>query len=272
MSDHLIDDSCSAIITTFINSDSRSFQNRSTQIVEGVDGLLMGGVLSNDLEQVKAALSQGADPMVKEAWPLQTATEANNMRMLRLLLPLTDVAATGHRAFRYAATFGRYPAVLSLLATRADQASLDLALCSAVVSNSLRCCTALIEAGANPKAHASRALALALLDGSSSVAEMLFPLSDPRSWVEGDMTIDSGHPWGMLRLVATQAPVDFLERVLSVVVPPMEVLRGILSSREPDVASEEARHIIMAHISIREAEILQHSVEGHGHRPPARRV
>lgn len=274
MSEHLTDDSYPAsIITTFIDSDPRSLRNRRAQIVDGVDGLLMEGVLSDDLERVKEALARGADPMVREAWPLQTATEANNMRMLRLLLPLTDVAATGHRAFLYAATFGRYPAVLSLLATRADQASLDLALCSAVVSTSLRCCAALIEAGANPKAHASRALALALLHGSRSVAEMLFPLSDPRSWMEGDMTIDSGHPWGALRLVATQAPAEFLERVLGVAVPPMEVLRGILSSHDPDGASEEARHVIMAHISLREAELLQDSVDGgHGHRPPARRV
>lgn len=274
MSEHLTDYAYPAtIITTFIDSDARSFKNRSAQIVDGIDGALMEAVLSNHIEGAQAAIAQGAGPMVKEAWPLQIATEATNMRMLRLLLPLTDVAATGHRDFLYAATFGRYPAVLSLLATRADQASLDLALCLPVASRSLRCSTALVEAGADPKAHASRALALALSHGRRNLAEMLFPLSDPRSWMEGDLTIDSGHPWGALRLVATEAPPDLAARVLDMAFPPLEVLRGILSSSDPDGASEEARHVIMAHISLREAQLLQDSVAGsHGHRPPARRV
>lgn len=262
------------LILVFPNADARSVNSRKAEIIEGVDGALMEGVLFNSPERVQAALNQGANPMVMKAWPLQTATEAGNMELLCLLLPLTDVAATGHRALFYAAEFARYPEVISLLAARADQGTLDLALClTAASASALPCAAALVDAGADPKAYASRALANALVHGRSSVAAMLFPMSDPRSWGEGDMTIDYGHPWGALRLVATQGSVEGLARVLRMASPPMEVLRGILSASDSDGASEEARHAIMEHISAREAELLLDSLAGpRVDRPPARRV
>ena len=228
MSDHLTEGSERRNPSTPRDSALAIAPNLHAEIFDNeVDALLMSGVALNEPERVKLALSQGADPMRGRGRALSLAAFAGNMELLKILLPLTDVASTGHSDFISAVSWSEDVEVVSLLATRADQRVLDEALCSACSATSSRpprFISALIDAGANPKAHASRALALSLICRRDDLSKILFPLSDPTSWREGDMTLGDGHPWGALRDVAIGASTEGLAAALKMASPPSNYL------------------------------------------------
>ncbi len=131
-----------------------------------------------DLASVKRMLNKGANPRAAASRPLWTAAASGHLKIVKLLLPLSDHKTGATSALRVAASNGHLEVVKLLLSIPDPKADTSTTLALAAESGHLEIVKLLLPLS-KPKADNSRALQLAAEDGHLEIVKLLLPVSNP---------------------------------------------------------------------------------------------
>jgi hypothetical protein len=129
--------------------DARVYENPGEPKKWKADKVILGEREKlDDVNVIKRLIEEGANPKIRNSYPLQLAAKYGHIEIVKLLLPLSDPTDDDSLALRWAAEYDRTEIVKLLL-----------------------------EAGADPNANDSLALRWAAEFGHIEIVKLLLPVS-----------------------------------------------------------------------------------------------
>lgn len=169
--------------------------------------LLSQAATEGNLEKIRIALLDGANPTADDYLPLFRAAIKGNRECLNVLIPVSDIEKNLDQALLFAAKEGHIDCLELLLTHRTSETDIHEALLIAARKNHGGC-VQLLAQYTDPKHNNSQALGDAVYFKSADAVEILLPLSDPQA---------NG---GDVLSVAAHLPTDLFAQLLNLIPHP----------------------------------------------------